>query len=112
MSFLMDIWNAVHAILTSSDVMTLVIMAVIALGAGIMMSSLGSVVNTTLVALIAFALVEYVLAITVGKQNAAAAAHADWLAFQNLHMLTLLAYALLFGVVIAVAHGILSAIGR
>ena len=35
MSFLMDIWNAVHAILTSSDVMTLVIMAVIALGAGV-----------------------------------------------------------------------------
>ena len=112
MSFLMDIWNAVHAILTSSDVMTLVIMAVIALGAGIMMQSMGSVVSTTLIALIAFALVEYVLAITVGKQNAAAYAHTDWLAFQALHMLTLLAYALLFGVVIAVAHGIRSAIGR
>ncbi len=112
MSFLMDIWHAVLAIVHSSDLLTLVIMAVIAAGAGIMMSSLGSVLNTTLVALIAFALVEYALAITVGKQNAAAYANTDWQAFQNLHMLTLLAYALMFGVVIAVAHGIRTAIGR
>ncbi|MEI9887316.1 MAG: hypothetical protein WDN08_12580 [Rhizomicrobium sp.] len=112
MSFLLDIWHAIHAILTTSDLITLGVMAVIALGAGIMMSSFGSLVNTTLVALIAFALVEYALAITVGKQNAAAYANTDWQAFQNLHMLTLLAYALIFAVVIGVAHGIRTAIGR
>ncbi len=112
MSFLMDIWHAVQAIVLSGDWMRLGIMAVIAIGAGVMMQSFGSIVNTTLVALIAFSLVEYALAITVGKQNAAAYANADWLAFQNLHMLTLLAYALLFGVAIGIAHGIRTAIGR
>lgn len=112
MSFLMDIWHAVQGIVTTSGLMTLIVMAVIALGAGAMMQSLGSVVSTTLVALIAFALVEYVLAITLGKQNASAYATTDWQAFQALHMLTLLAYALLFGVVIAVAHAARSLISR
>lgn len=104
MSALMDIWHAMQAIVTSSDVITLVIMAVIAIGAGIMMQNMGSVISTTLVALIAFALVEYVLAITLHKQNAAATASADWQAFQNFQMLSLLAYAILFGVVIGIAH--------
>ncbi|HEY4942858.1 MAG TPA: hypothetical protein VII56_15625 [Rhizomicrobium sp.] len=112
MSFLMDIWHAVQGIVTTSGLMTLIVMAVIALGAGAMMQSLGSVVSTTLVALIAFALVEYVLAITLGKQNASAYATTDWQTFQALHMLTLLAYALLFGVVIAVAHAARSLISR
>jgi hypothetical protein len=104
MTFLMDIWHAIQGIVTTSGLLTLIVMAVIAIGAGALMSGMGSVVTTTLIALIAFALVEYVLAITMGKQNAGAFAMADWQAFQNLKMLTLLAYALLFGVVIAVAH--------
>lgn len=112
MSFLMDIWNAVHGILTTSDIMTLGIMAVIALGAGIMMQSAGSLLNTTVIALLAFALVEYALAITIGKHPAGQFAAADWQAFKVIQGLTLLAYALIFGVVIAVAHGIRSAIGR
>ena len=112
MSFLMDIWHAVQGIVTTSGLMTLIIMAVIALGAGVMMQSFGSVVSTTVIALIAFALVEYAVAVTIGKQNAAAYAHTDWQAFQSLHMLQLLAYALLFAVVIAVAHAARSLISR
>ena len=112
MSFLMDIWHAVQAIVTTAGPLNLAIMAVIAIGAGAMMQSMGSVVNTTLVALIAYALVQYVLAITVGKNNAAAYATTDWQAFQALKMLTLLAYALLFGVVVAVAHTARSLISR
>ena len=104
MSFLMDIWHAVFGIVTTAGIVTLIVMAVIAIGGGAMMQSMSSLVTTTLIALIAFALVEYVLAITIGKQNAAAYATVDWQAFQNLKMLTLLAYALMFGVVIAVAH--------
>ena len=104
MPFLMDIWHAVHDILFSADWKTLAIMAVIALGAGYLMQTFGAVVTTTLVALIAFALIEYALAITIGKQNAAAYASADWKAFQELHMLTLLAYSLIFAVGIGAAH--------
>src|ERR1700743_2900748 len=104
MSFLLDIWHAVFGIVTSADWKTLAAMAVIALGAGYMMQSFGSVVTTTIVALIAFALVEYALAITIGKQNPSSYATADWQAFQNLHMLTLLAYSLIFAGGIGVAH--------
>jgi len=112
MSFLLDIWHAIQAIVLSGDWKMLAIIAVIAIGAGALMQSMGSVLNTTLIALIAFALVQYVMAITIGKQNASATANADWLAFQNLHMLTLLAYALIFGVVIGVAHAARSLISR
>jgi hypothetical protein len=112
MSFLTDIWNTIHVILNSSDVITLALMALIALGAGFMMQSMGSIVTTTLVALVAFALAGYVRAVTMGGQNASALATKDWQAFQGLHMMTLLAYALAFGVVIAVVHAARGLIGR
>ncbi|HJW41657.1 MAG TPA: hypothetical protein VJ476_10570 [Rhizomicrobium sp.] len=104
MPVLMDIWHAIHDVVTSADVKTLAIMAVIALGAGYMMQSFGSVISTTVVALIAFALIEYALAITIGKQNPAGYATADWNAFKVLHPLTVLAYGIIFGVAIGVAH--------
>ena len=112
MPFLMDIWNTIHGILTSSDVITLALMALIALGAGFMMQSMGSIVTTTVVALVAFALAGYVRAVTMGGQNASAFATKDWQAFQGLHMMTLLAYAIAFGVVIAVVHAARNLIGR
>jgi len=102
--FLMDIWHAIQAIVTSADWKTLAIMAVIALGAGYMMQSVGSVVATTVVALVAFALVEYALAITLGKQSPSGYAIADWDAFKHLAMLTLLAYGLIFGIAIGIAY--------
>ena len=104
MPFLMDIWHAIHDIIFMSDWRTLAIMAVIALGAGYLMQNFGSVVTTTLVALVAFALIEYALAITIGKQNPGGYATADWEAYKHLPQLTLLAYGVIFGVVIFVAH--------
>lgn len=104
MSVLNDIWHSMHGIVASADVVTLVIMAVIALGAGFMMQSFGSIVTTTFVALLAFALAGYVRAVTAGGQNAAAYAQTDWHGFLGLQMLTLVAYALTFAVVIAVVH--------
>ena len=106
MSFLMDIWHAIQAIVMSSDWITLVIMAVIALGAGFLMQSMGSLPATPVVALIAFGLAGYVRAVTLGKQNAAAFASTDWQAFLNLQMKTLLPYLALFLVAIAVAHAL------
>ncbi|HEY0107872.1 MAG TPA: hypothetical protein VGB91_17445 [Rhizomicrobium sp.] len=104
MPFIMDIWHAIHDIIFLADWKTLAVMAVIALAAGYTMQNLGSVVTATVIALVAFALIQYALAITVGKQNPSAFATVDWKAFQDLHMLTLLAYALIFAVVIGAAH--------
>ncbi|MEI9989999.1 MAG: hypothetical protein WDM86_08180 [Rhizomicrobium sp.] len=104
MPFLLDIWHAIHDIVLSSDWKTLAIMAVIALGAGYLMQSFGSVVSTTIIALVAFALIEYAMAITIGKQSPAGYATIDWEAYKHLPQLTLLAYGLIFGVAIAIAH--------
>ena len=112
MSFLTDIWNTIHTILTSSDLITLGLMALIALGAGFMMQSMGSIVTTTVVALVAFALASYARAVTIGGQNASAFATKDWQAFQSLHMMTLVAYAIAFAVVIAVVHAARSMLMR
>ena len=106
MSFLMDIWHAVQGIVMSSDWITLVIMAVIALGAGFLMQSFVALPVTTAVALIAFGLAGYVRAVTLGKQNAAAFAGTDWQAFLNLQIKLLLPYFVLFLVAIAVAHAL------
>ncbi len=104
MAFLMDIWNAVHAILTTSDAITLGMIVVVGLAAGFMMMGVGSIVQTALIADLALALLKYVQAVTIGKQNASAAATAYWKAFQELHMMDLLAYSLIFAALIAVSH--------
>jgi len=112
MSIIWDIWNTIHAIVTSSSMITLVIAAVIVLGAAYMMQGLESLVQTTLIALVAFALIGYVYAVTVGKQPAAAYATTDWHNFATMNGLTLLAYGLIFAVGIAVANLLLSFVKR
>ena len=106
MPFLMDMWHAVQGIVMSADWITLVVMAVIALGAGFLMHSPTSLPAATIVALVAFGLAGYVRGVVLGKQNAAAFASTDWQAFLNLQMKVLLPYFLLFLVAIAVAHAL------
>jgi len=106
MPFLMDMWHAVLGIVMSADWITLVAMAVIALGAGFLMHSPTSLPTTTIVALVAFGLAGYVRGVVLGKQNAAAFASTDWQAFLNLQIKVLLPYFLLFLVAIAVAHAL------
>ena len=112
MSVLNDLWHTMHGIVLSADTVTLVIMAVIALGAGFIMQSFGSIVTTTFVALLAFALAGYVRAVTAGGQNAAAYAQTDWHGFLGLQMLTLVAYSVTFAVIIAVVHFLRSLVLR
>jgi hypothetical protein len=112
MSLLTDLWNTIHGILTSSGMIMLVIGALIVLAAGFMMQNFGSIVTTTFVALLAFALAGYVEAVVVGHQNASAFATTEWNSFLALHMLTLLAFTVLFGVLIAVVHLVRSLVLR
>ena len=112
MSVLMELWQTIHAIVTASDIATLAIMAVIAIAAGFTMQSMSSIITTTVVALIAFALAGYIKAVTLGGQNAAAFAQTDWHGFEGLHMMTLLAYAVTFAVVIGVVHVVRSLVIR
>lgn len=112
MSIIMEIWNAIRGIVTSADMITLVIAAVVLLGAGFMMQGMESLVTTTIVAMLAFGLLGYVRAVTLGKQPAAAFATTDWHNFATTPGLTLLAYALIFAVGIAVVQMIRSLVLR
>lgn len=111
MSVLMDIWTAVHGIISTSGMIPLILMAVIAIGAGFMMQNFSSILSATVIAMLAFALATYAFAVAKGA-SAAASAEADWHSFLGLHMLTLLAYAITFGVVIAIVHLVRSLVMR
>src|SRR6201986_5413784 len=108
MSIVWDIWNTIRAIVTSADMITLAIGVVVVLGAAFMMQGMESLASTTLVALVAFALLGYVRMGTLGKQPAAAYATTDWHNFATTNGLTLLGYVLIFAVGIAFANLVLS----
>jgi hypothetical protein len=112
MSILWDIWNTIHGLVMTSDWITLGIGVAVVLGAGFMMQGMESLASTTLVALLAFALLGYVRAVTLGKQPAAAFATADWHNFTTMNGLTILSYALMFGAGVAVVQIVRSLIGR
>jgi hypothetical protein len=111
MSVLMDIWTAVHGIISTSGMIPLVLMAVIALAAGFMMQNFNSILSATLIAMVAFALATYAYAVARGA-SAVASAEADWHSFLGLHTVTLLAYALTFAVAIGVVHAVRSLVMR
>ena len=112
MSIIWEIWNAIHGIIVSADPITLGIAAVVLLAAGFMMQGIEALATTTLLAMLAFGLLGYVRAVTLGKQNAAAFATTDWHNFATMNGLTLLAYGLIFAVGIAVANLVLSIVRR
>ncbi|HWA90438.1 MAG TPA: hypothetical protein VG889_10405 [Rhizomicrobium sp.] len=112
MSVFWEIWNAIHSIVTTSDMITLGIAAVVLVAAGFMMQGMESLVTTTLIALVAFALLGYVRAVTLGKQNAIAYATTDWHNFATTPGLTLLAYALIFAIGIAIIQTVRSLVLR
>jgi hypothetical protein len=112
----MDLLNSVLAIVTSSfsahDYITLALIAVIAIAAGFMMQGMGSLVNTTVVALVVFGIALFVRGITMGGQNAAALADKDWHALLGWNVAGLLAYVILFGALIAVVQVVRSVLNR
>ncbi|MDE2182341.1 MAG: hypothetical protein KGJ78_04910 [Alphaproteobacteria bacterium] len=110
MSALMDIWHAIQGLLTSADYITLGLIVVIAIVAGVLIQGLNSVISATFWSLVAFAALGFARAITLGHQDAIAFAKADWHAFLGMGMLTLVAYSVVFIVLIAVVNVIRSAV--
>lgn len=109
MSALMEIWHAIQAVVTSADYYTLGIAVVIILAAGFLMESIGSVINVTLVSLIVFVLAKFGLALATGHHvDPEAQVSLFWQNFVDLKMLTLVAYILIFGVLIGIVNAIRS----
>jgi hypothetical protein len=113
MSALLDLFHSVLAIATSGDYTSLAIMAAIAIAVGYMMENFGSIVTSTFVALVAFALASYVVAVAKGGgKNAGTLAQTDWSNLLGLTVHGLLAYAIAFAVVIGVVHVVRSVVTR
>jgi hypothetical protein len=114
MSALTDIWNTIHGIITSSDVITLVIIAVIAIAFAFFSEGLASLATVTLGALVIFALTIFARAAISGPNNKdiGALAQADWHNLMGVPVQTVLAYAIIFAVVIAIVSTVRSLLMR
>ncbi|MGA7673909.1 MAG: hypothetical protein WCA78_02550 [Rhizomicrobium sp.] len=112
MSSLLDIWHTIQAIITHADWITLVIIAVIAIAGGFAIQSFNSILSATVLALIGFVVLVFLRAVTLGKQDFVAYAHTGWHDVLALPMISLIAYAVIFAVLIAVVNLIHSAVFR
>jgi hypothetical protein len=111
MSELMNLWHSITGIVSSSDVVTLIIMAVVAIGAGFAMQGMGSLVTATFGALVLFGLANFVREAIKGK-SAMTLAQSDWHSLLAMQVQLLLAYAIAFAIVIAIVHTIRSVVMR
>jgi hypothetical protein len=114
MSVIMDLWHSIVGIITTSGWITLVIIAVIAIGAAFMIEGAGSLVSATVGALIVFGLATtiYSAATAKGGANWSGMPQADWAALHSVTVPILLAYAIIFAVAIGVLNFIRSIVLR
>ncbi|HEY5337209.1 MAG TPA: hypothetical protein VIJ85_03315 [Rhizomicrobium sp.] len=110
MFVLMDVWNTILHIVHSADLFTLGLMALAAIGAGFMTMELSGVLTTSLAALIGFAVLMFLRAVLLQHADASALLTADWHAFATMQALMLLAYVIIFAVVIGVVSTIRNAV--
>ncbi len=111
MSALLDFWHSVVGIVTTGDWITLAIMAVVALAAGLAMQNFGSIVTATFAALVVFGLATYIRA-AAGAKDAIALAKSDWHGLLGLTVHSVLVYAIAFAVVIGIVHMVRSVVMR
>jgi hypothetical protein len=111
MSELVSLWHSITGIVTSADVVTLIIMAIIAIGAGFAMQSMGTIITATFGALVIFGIAEFAREAIKGK-SATTLAQTDWHSLLGMQVGALIAYAILFGVVIAIVHTVRSLVMR
>jgi len=112
MSALLDIWHTIQGIMTHADWITLAIIAVVAIVGGFAIQGLNSILSATVLGLVGFVLLVFLRAVTLGKQDFTAYAHTGWHDVLGLQMMTLIAYFVIFAVLIGVVHLIRSAVLR
>jgi hypothetical protein len=108
MSALTDLWHTIHGILMGPDHITVGIIVLIAIGAAFITEGLAMIINSTVVALVAFGVVQIIRqAVTGGsKGDISGLIQADWHALMGWQVQLLLAYAIIFAVLIAIVSTI------
>jgi hypothetical protein len=111
MSAFGDLSQSIASAFGSFDAVAVAIMALICVGAGFMMTGMGSIVTATCGALAIFALATFARDALTAK-DPQGLARSDWHDFLDLPMHTLAVYALVFGIVIAIVYGLRSLVRR
>jgi hypothetical protein len=108
MSSFIDIWHDIQGILTGSDWLTLGAIVIIATSLAFMTEGFSMLITSTFVALVAFGVVMIARSIFIagGKTDAAGLIQDDWHAFMDWQVHLLLAYAIIFALLIALAGSI------
>jgi hypothetical protein len=108
-----ELWTLAQGIFSADDWVRLVIIAVIVIAGGFFMQGFGQILNTTVLALIA-----YVVTMVVRAMMAEGAPEFDvllqqyWDAFLAMEVKTLLVWFVVFGVLIGIVHFIRSLVLR
>ena len=108
MDSVMHLWSAIQGVVLHSDYISLGIIVVIAIAAGFLMDSMSSLLSVTVLSLIVFGIAAYAQGVLLHGQNASKYATTTLHNFEVLQMLTVLAYAITFAVLIGVVHTIRS----
>jgi hypothetical protein len=104
MSALTDLWNTIHGILLGPDHITLGIIIIVSIGVAFMTEGLAMIVTSTFVALVAFGVAQIIRGAVTGgsKMDISGLVQADWHALMGWQVQMLLAYAIIFAVLIAI----------
>jgi hypothetical protein len=111
MTALLEFWYAILAIFSTFDPIAYAIMAIIIVGAGLMMPNITSLITATVAALMIFALALFART-ALSAKDAASLARSDWNDFLALPLHTLFVYASVFAVAITIIHAIRSLVKR
>lgn len=103
---------SIKGIFATNDLVSLAIMAIIAVSAGVAMQRLSAIITATVGAMALFAVATFLRAATLGGKNASALMQTDWHGLLLLQAQVLFAYAICFAAIIALAHSVRTTITR
>ncbi|HEY1612376.1 MAG TPA: hypothetical protein VGF97_01630 [Rhizomicrobium sp.] len=107
----LDLWHSINGIFTSADLITIAIMAVVAIGAGLAMQSMGSIITATVGALVIFSVAVFARA-ALSTKDAETLARTDWHNLLGLQFRVLIAYGIAFAVAITLTHTVRTLVRR
>jgi hypothetical protein len=114
MSAITDIWHNIHGVLTTSDYITLAIILVVAIAVAFMTEGLAAIVTSTFIALVAYGVIVMARSAVMGgsKMDVSTLVQTDWHNLMGWQIQMLLAYAIIFAVLIAVLSTIRNLVFR
>lgn len=110
MSILEEMWNTVVTIFGGADSVSLIIMLLVVVAAGLVLGGLGRIVQVTVGALVIFGLLKLGYALTQGAEASALPTTA-WNDLKMMSVGDLTVYFIAFAIVISAVHLIRNAVG-